>query len=281
MTDPLRDTISATARWIALYRMRESQRSDACFHDPYAVRFLSAEDLRTPLLAGPAGSEWAMVARTAVIDELVQRCVADGASVVLNLAAGLDTRPYRLDLPASLRWVEVDLPAVIAEKEAVLATDVPRCRLERVALDLADIQARRALFAALDGSKVLVLTEGLTIYLQPDAVEAVAADLRAQPAFCWWITDLVSPRTLTALQQAHGRTLAALDAPMRFAPAEGPAWFAAVGWPPIEVRSYLQEAARLRRVPLHLRLIAWLLPDSKGVRPPGLWGGVCLLGRAP
>lgn len=281
MTDPLRDNISATARWIAIYRMRETQRPDACFRDPYAARFLNADDLRTPLLAGPSGSAWAMVARTAVIDELVLRCVADGASVVVNLAAGLDTRPYRLDLPPGLRWVEVDLPAVIAEKEAVLANDVPRCQLERVALDLSDVEARRALLASLDGGKVLVITEGLTIYLQPDAVAALASDLRARPAYCWWITDLVSPRTLSALQQAHGRTLAALDAPMRFAPTEGPPWFAAVGWPPIEVRSYLQEAARLRRVPLHLRLIAWLLPDSKGVRPPGLWGGVCLLGRAP
>lgn len=280
MTDLLRDNISATARWIAIYRMRETARPDACFHDPYAARFLDPElDLNNPLLGGFAGTEWAMIARTVAIDAFVLRCVADGATTVVNLAAGLDTRPYRLDLPAELRWVEVDLPAVIAEKEAVLARDVPRCKLERVSLDLTDLAARRALLASLAVGKVLVITEGLTIYLQPDAVRALAEDLRAQPAFCWWVTDRVSPRTLATLQRTHGAVLAALDAPMHFGPAEGPPWFAALGWPPIEVRSYLQEAARVRRVPWHLRLLAWLLPDSKGVRPPGMWGGVCLLGR--
>jgi hypothetical protein len=54
------------------------------------------------------------VIRTAVFDEFILRTVArDRAACVLNLAAGLDTRPYRLDLPAELRWVEVDLPAIL------------------------------------------------------------------------------------------------------------------------------------------------------------------------
>ena len=39
---------------------------------------------------------------------------ANWAAVVVNLAAGLDARPYRMPLPSSLLWVQVDLPAILA-----------------------------------------------------------------------------------------------------------------------------------------------------------------------
>src|SRR5256885_6123414 len=36
--------------------------------------------------------------------------IEQGTDMVVNLAAGLDARPYRMALPASLQWIEVDLP---------------------------------------------------------------------------------------------------------------------------------------------------------------------------
>jgi O-methyltransferase involved in polyketide biosynthesis len=65
---------------------------------------------------------------------------------VVNLAAGLDTRPYRLKLSPSLKWIEVDLPAMIDYKEEILATEKPVCVLERFRVNLADVAARRELF---------------------------------------------------------------------------------------------------------------------------------------
>src|SRR5207253_2638307 len=102
-----------------------------------------------------------------------------GADLVLNLAAGLDARPYRLELPASLQWIEVDLPEILAYKEEILTKEKPTCALERVRLDLADSDARRTFFAALNrrAKKVLVLTEGLLIYLSEEEVAALARDL--------------------------------------------------------------------------------------------------------
>ena len=47
-------------------------------------------------------------------------------NMVVNLAAGLDTRPYRMDLPSSLLWVEVDLPDLLDYKEGVLKSESPR-----------------------------------------------------------------------------------------------------------------------------------------------------------
>ena len=122
---------------------------------------------------------WAWVARTYVFDEFIRQQVAQGVDMVVNLAAGLDARPYRMDLPSSLKWIEVDLPELLSYKEEILRTEVPRCALERVALDLANVAARRELFDQLGrkASKVLVLTEGLLVYLSADEVIALAQDL--------------------------------------------------------------------------------------------------------
>ncbi|PYP21274.1 MAG: hypothetical protein DMD55_20385, partial [Gemmatimonadetes bacterium] len=92
--------VSDTARWVALYRAMESERPDALFHDPYARRLAGArgEQILASLPKGRTWA-WAMIVRTAVMDELILRAVArDGVGTVLNLAAGLDTRPYRLPL---------------------------------------------------------------------------------------------------------------------------------------------------------------------------------------
>ena len=48
---------------------------------------------------------------------------------MLNLAAGLDARPYRTKLAASLQWLEVDLPEILAYKERILANEKPTCTL--------------------------------------------------------------------------------------------------------------------------------------------------------
>src|SRR6185369_9721539 len=100
--------ISDTARWVAVYRARESLRPDAAFHDPLAARLAGerGEELAATMKP-PATFGAAMVARTRIIDDLISVCLAEGCDAVVNLAAGLDTRPYRLALPKDLPWVEV------------------------------------------------------------------------------------------------------------------------------------------------------------------------------
>ena len=105
--------VSDTARWVAVYRAWESARADALFRDPYADA-LAGERGRAiaGLMPKQARSGWPIIARTKLIDDLVQAAIAQGCDCVMNLAAGLDARPYRLELPGSLRWVEADLPAL-------------------------------------------------------------------------------------------------------------------------------------------------------------------------
>ncbi len=273
--------VSDTARWVAVYRAEESERPDALFHDPYARR-LAGERGFELLDSIPKGRRfgWPMVLRTVIFDRFVETCIADGADMVVNLAAGLDARPYRMELPRDLTWVEVDLPEILGYKSAILENDAPVCKLERVALDLADADARRALFAELGArsSKALVVSEGLLIYLERPQVEGLARDLAATEPFRWWAIDLASPGLRKMMTRTWGSALERANAPFRFAPEEGPEFFPPFGWRPLEIANPFREAARAKRLPRLLRIFA-LFPDPKRWKPKRIWGGDLLLGR--
>lgn len=172
--------VSDTAFWIANYRANETDRPHPLFSDPLA-RKLAGERGReiANSMPGSKMTEWITAIRTVVIDNYIKQAVANGIDTVLNLGAGLDTRPYRMELPPSLRWVEVDFPPMIEYKEKLLAADPPRCRLERFKLDLTNPDLRRAFLANVNASakRVLVLTEGVVPYLTNDDAASLADDL--------------------------------------------------------------------------------------------------------
>jgi methyltransferase (TIGR00027 family) len=271
--------ISDTARWAAYFRARETERPDALFRDPYAERLCGArgEEIARTIPDGTSNA-WAWVARTYLFDRFIAQELANGADMVVNLAAGLDARPYRMALAPSLQWVEVDLPEILDYKEKILAAERPACALERLRLDLFDVHARRALFAALDrrARKILVLTEGLLIYLSAEEVAALARDLAVGERFQRWILDLASPGLLQRMQRTAGRRLSQVGASFQFGPAEGPGFFTAQGWRALEVEGLLKTAARFKRPPFAFRLLAWL-PESKGEQGRRPWSGVCLM----
>jgi methyltransferase (TIGR00027 family) len=279
-TAPLQEArnISDTARWAAYFRAQETKRPDALFRDPYAERLCGQHgvDIANTL---PDGNKhaWAWVTRTYLFDHFITQELQQGVDLVLNLAAGLDARPYRMKLPASLQWIEVDLSGILAYKEEILAGEKPTCALERVRVDLADVNARRTLFASLNqrASKILVITEGLLIYLSPEEVAALAKDLGSGANLQRWIMDLSSPGLLKMMQKTTGKRLSEIGAPFKFAPAEGPAFFSPHGWEPMEVRSMLKTATKFKRPPLFLRLLGHL-PEKKGPAGNQPWSGVCL-----
>lgn len=247
------ENVSDTARWVAVYRAMESDRPDALFRDPYA-RELAGERGEQIVRTMPRSREaaFAMIVRTAVFDEIILECVRGrGVDLVVNLAAGLDARAWRLDLPESLRWVDVDLPAILEYKASMMAGRTPRCRYEAIATDLTDAARRDALFAQLgrESSRALVVSEGLLIYLDPEAVGGLARALHAQPSFRWWLVDLASPRLRAMMEKWWGRNVREGNAPFRFAPAEGAALFERFGWREAEWRSTMLDAVRLHRAP--------------------------------
>jgi methyltransferase (TIGR00027 family) len=274
--------VSDTAIWAALYRARETERKDALFRDRFAQGLAGARgDRIAALMKAHDRHAWAWVMRTVLFDRLITQEIADGADMVVNLAAGLDARPYRMPLDPSLTWVEVDLPEILEAKEEVLREERPACALERIRLDLADVSARRDLFRRLGAraKKALVIAEGLLIYLSREEVGALAEDLAEPEGFRRWVFDLVSPGLLKMLQREVGAALDEARAPLRFGPAEGPAFFAPHGWRPLEVRSPLKTAAREKRLPLLLRFAA-MLPESSGPQGNRPWSGICLMEKS-
>jgi len=190
-----------------------------------------------------------MIVRTAVFDEIILGAVQRQADLVVNLAAGLDARPWRLPLPPSLRWVDVDLPEILNYKTEALRNEKTVCRYEAVTADLTDVPQRQALFARLaaGASRAIVVTEGLLVYLKPDQVAALAADLHAQASFQEWLIDLASPQLLKRMTKMWGKNLHAAGAPFQFGPAEGVEFFRPYGWREEQFRSTWEEAARLKR----------------------------------
>jgi methyltransferase (TIGR00027 family) len=269
--------ISDTARWAAVFRACESQRSDALFRDPFALQ-----------LAGPRGFEIAgalsneshstsWIVRTYLFDQMIAREIQAGADTVLNLGAGLDTRPYRMALPRSLRWIEVDGPEILAYKEKILAGEKPRCNLDRVGLDLRDRERRLSFFQQINrnGKNILILCEGVLIYFRPEEAAMLASELAGRSHFRRWILEVVSPAVLDTMNRTAGDHVHQAGVSFQFGPAEGPAFFVRHGWDLAEGQSVLKTAIRLNRIPMHPR-VQDLLPDVPAAGENSLpWVGVC------
>jgi methyltransferase (TIGR00027 family) len=283
---PLMRNISDTALWVAFYRALESERPDAHFQDTLA-RTLAGERGERIVREMPKGAafSWSIVVRTVVLDEFIMRAVAqDGVDTVLNIAAGLDARPYRLPLPPTLKWIEVDLPDILDYKQERLAGERAVCEHEVVRLDLSNVEARRELFARVgaNSERTLVVSEGLLVYLKAEEVGTLASDLHAQASFRWWLIDIVRPEILKRMEKTWGKRVAEANAPFRFAPAESTGFFQPFGWREREFRSLMEESRRLKReMPM-----AWLWKLMSRIQPPSRrekfrrMGGCALLERA-
>jgi O-methyltransferase involved in polyketide biosynthesis len=281
--EPLIRDVSDTARWMAVYRARETARRDAVFRDPFAAA-LAGERGERIAAAFSFGDEiaWSFIARTYLFDRIVAKQVALGCDLVLTSRPVSTRGRTRLALPASLRWVEVDLPDILDYKEQVLGDATPVCALERVRLDLSNADARRGLFNRLGASarQILVLSEGLVLYLMPGEVGELAQDLAAPPAVQHWAVDICSPGLLAMMKERMAALINDAGAPFLFAPVEGPLFFPPYGWTPVAVRSIMKTAAKLARLTLALRMVS-MLPESSGAQGSRPWSAVCLLARGP
>lgn len=274
--------ISDTARWMAYARAMEAQRPDALFRDPISRRLAGAEGESIANEIGDAELIARGIAvRTAVMDELILHTVGrHSVDLVLNVGAGLDTRPWRLALPPALRWVDVDLPDILDYKAGIIAGAHPACEYEALPADINRPDARAAAIAhGGEARSALVVTEGLLVYLTPAQVSALARDLHSRPAFTWWLTDLTGPRALQMLRRVWEPKLR--GAQFRFAPADSVGFFRSLGWQELAFRSSQEEAKRLRRgTPTSLLSRVMLMLSSAAFREElRRLSGVALLAR--
>jgi methyltransferase (TIGR00027 family) len=258
--------VSDTALMVAACRALETARADGLVSDPFAER-----------LAGPRGdailhgiSGWQLMCfgigvRTRFLDDLVIETIArESIEVVLSVGAGLDTRPWRLELPPDLRWIEADFPDMLSYKTRAMAAVEPKCRLERVAADVTGQAQRAALFAAAVRAPTLMITEGLLMYLAGAAVEALAADA-ARHGIRRWLLDSSSLDLARMMGWDARRSIENVRAPGHL---QGVALLDAVrsnGWSQLCFRSYSRDAAEVAAE----RIAAMIRPYvEKGIPVP-------------
>jgi methyltransferase (TIGR00027 family) len=196
--------MTLTAKVAAAGRARESEREDRLFCDDLAA-----------VLAGPEGFSWmeqwrlpggpaenpTIGPRTRFFDDLVVDALDEGIRQVVLVAAGMDTRAFRLALPGDATVFELDRGPVLEEKQAALdaAGASPRCRRVAVIVDLARRPPSIALTASgFETSKRSVfVAEGLSYYLSERENTLLLDDLSRLAAPCSRLgIDMVSRRAL-------------------------------------------------------------------------------------
>jgi methyltransferase (TIGR00027 family) len=178
--------VSLTARLTAAARARENRRPDRLFEDPWAEALAGAEGFalmeRLEQAALPAGATGArenpyIAIRSRFFDDfLVQQVTQSGARQIVAVAAGLDTRAFRLNWPSGTRFFELDRPEVLEAKREVLEREGARVRCERfaVGVDLTTAWSEALRGIGFDPTAPSVwLVEGLFPYLEESAAVAV------------------------------------------------------------------------------------------------------------
>jgi methyltransferase (TIGR00027 family) len=277
-------SVADTALWVATLRGQEGGRRDAAFHDPLAT-----------LLAGPRGRKiaasmprsavvaWSMVVRTSAIDQLINEALATGIDCVVNLGAGLDTRPYRMDLPPCVRWIEIDFPHIVEFKNSALLEHKPACRVERVGLNLLDRPTRNGLLEGFgsETKNALLIAEGVIPYFSNDDVASLAGDLHAIPSFRNWILDFDNAGKRRMPREWEKRLRAA---PFLFEVADWFGFFRQFGWHPCKVINSAEQSEKIKRpypFAFPLGLLMYVLPATVRRKILSLSGAVSLQNIQP
>jgi len=193
--------VSDTALMVAACRALESECQDGLVHDPFAARLAGERGMAMlRALPQPEMMRFGIGVRSRFMDELLLEALASEKIVtVLSLGCGLDTRPWRLDVPADLRWLEVDFADMLDYKNARMSAETPRCRREFLAADVTDAAHRRNIYAAVGPAPALMITEGFLMYLPAATVEALAAEAGHTSGIAHWMSDIMTTAFMKAI----------------------------------------------------------------------------------
>jgi methyltransferase (TIGR00027 family) len=251
------DGLAATGRLTAAGRAVESRRADRLFEDPLAEALAGEAGFRLMerwRLPGMPRENPTIGPRTRFYDDLLIEAVADGLGQVVLVAAGMDTRAFRLPLPAEVTVFELDLPEQLEEKQAILDRQHAKPRSHRisVAVDLTKDDWPDALSIAgfSSAAPAVFIAEGLSWYLTEEE-NARLLDLLAGLAVPGSRLgfDIVSRDTLENPAEApFFKFAASLGAHWQFGTNDPAGFLAAHGWR-AEVSSFGAVARRFGRWP--------------------------------
>ena len=179
-------------------RAMESKREEHLIYDKKAMEIVKEMDYDFTKAKEDAMMRNGVVARTIVLDELVQNYVTEHPNaVVINIACGLDTRFYRVD-NGKLRWFNLDLPVTIEVRKKFLEETGRVSVLPYSAMDEAWAEeVHKTLDAETDLDNetrpTLVIIEGLTMYLSKEDVQKIFTIIRKHFTAATVLVETMSP----------------------------------------------------------------------------------------
>ena len=169
--------VGVTGLLVAAIRAEETRRAERLFEDPFAEALageLGRETLAKYRAASAAPGVPVIEVRTRWYDDALNRALSNGLRQIVFLAAGMDSRAFRLTFPEGARAFEIDRAAVLEHKQRVLADVVPRCVRAAIACDLADDWTTPLERAGFDRAEPTCwFVEGLLQYLQAEQVASI------------------------------------------------------------------------------------------------------------
>jgi methyltransferase (TIGR00027 family) len=235
--------VGSTARWVAASRALETESANPLYRDPFArdlagrPGFAMMAAMRGALgLPDTAAADPYLTIRTRYFDDSMRAAVAGGAvTQAIILAAGMDSRAFRIDWPGGLKLFEVDRDDVFDHKETVLkrADARPLCDRRIVRADLSGDWASALIDAGFDpGQPAAILAEGLLMYLDEAEVNHVLSSIGAIAADGSWLgVDLVNTNMLVSTYTAaYMKRLTEAGCPWKFGVDDPDGFLARHGW---------------------------------------------------
>ncbi len=240
--------IARTAWYCCGVRWADAQKRAPICGDPFAELFMDDEaqavfarfaDLNVPNVSNAT--------RTRIIDDwLRDRLLADPEQLVILLGAGFDARAFRL--PGG-RWVEMDQPGLIAEKDRVLPPARAPQPLTRIAIDFATERLADKL-QALEGEDPVIVMEGVSMYLSQAQMKSTLSALSWAFPRHTLMMDLMTRRFAERYAGEVRKRLAEMGGNFAADLTDDPARHVAQqGYRPLARTSMMARARELRAVP--------------------------------
>jgi methyltransferase (TIGR00027 family) len=237
--------VSDTALMVAACRALETDSPDGFVSDTFAARLAGERGLAMlRALPQPEMMRFGIGVRSRFIDELVLETLAsEKIETVLSLGCGLDTRPWRLELPPELRWIEVDFADMLDYKNGLMSAETPRCCREFISADVNDAAQRRAIYAAVGPAPALMITEGFLMYLPGATVHALAAETSKDSGVTHWMSDITTTAFMKAISMNTPQSVRNMQAPDCLNGEQILESIVTQGWRTAARRSYITDMA--------------------------------------
>ena len=172
-------------------RAKATQADPHTIDDQKAVEIVSQLDYDFSQLDSDPALSRSILSRTILLDRMVEDFLTEHpGAVVMNIACGLDARGDRMEGKYA-RWYNLDVPEVMALRRRFF----PEAD-HQIDLSFSITDKRWGKKINQTSEPVLVIAEGLTMYLEEERVQALFAAIRSRFTHCTVFVEAVPPRSV-------------------------------------------------------------------------------------